>query len=309
MRFSDRQQTKRHPSPFPASFAVLGQLPGTQRRNKHRSQVHLDTDRDRVKAFEKGPSQGIWKNVKPKNELPWVIKCPHWTSPNHYLILGIWSMPWLLWGDVQYTQNGTVTNPCGNGLFGSGSLAHYLKKTFWSRMVRIFCSRLQRTSKRIHDWQTPSWFLLRTQYPHRWKKNVVIVKAVIFRCIWRTGYPKYPPASKHSYWKWWFIVDLPINKWWFSIVMQTFTRGYQVCSSVKCPSVAWQHLMGFKAKTCLLKFQGTQHGCVQQAKEVESLKESKRQKTGDAALKQPLKKLKTMKWDSPKIKSPTTQRI
>ena len=37
-------------------------------------------------------------------------------------------MPWLLWGDVQYTQNGTVTNPCGNGLLGSGSLAHYLKK-------------------------------------------------------------------------------------------------------------------------------------------------------------------------------------
>lgn len=61
LRFSDRQQTKRHPSPFPAQIAVLGQLPGTQRRDKNRSQVHLDTDRYRVEAFQ--------KNVKPKNEL------------------------------------------------------------------------------------------------------------------------------------------------------------------------------------------------------------------------------------------------
>ena len=38
----------------------------------------------------------------------WVIKCPHWTSPNRY----IWSIMATFSGDVQYSQNGTVTNPC-----------------------------------------------------------------------------------------------------------------------------------------------------------------------------------------------------
>ena len=162
-------------------------------------------------------------------------------------------------------------------------------------MVRIFCSRLQRTSKRIHDWQTPSWFLLRTQYPHRWKKDVVIVKAVIFRCIWRIGYPKYPLANKHSwhsYWKWWFIVDLPINSMViFHSFLLKFTRGYQVCSSVKtaASSGTWWD----SAKTRLLKFQGTQHGCVQQAKEVESLKES----TDPSAKKQEMQR-KTWHWNN-----------
>ena len=38
----------------------------------------------------------------------------------------------------------------------------------------------------------------------------------------RTGV--YPLVNKHSYWKWSFIVDLPKNKWWFSIVMLVYQR-------------------------------------------------------------------------------------
>ena len=40
----------------------------------------------------------------------WVIKCSHWTSPNHewYMVNAMATFS----GDVQYIQNGTVTNPC-----------------------------------------------------------------------------------------------------------------------------------------------------------------------------------------------------
>ena len=39
-------------------------------------------------------------------------------------------------------------------------------------------------------------------------------------CIISDGYPL---VIKHSYWKWWFIVDFPIA-WWFSIVMLVYQR-------------------------------------------------------------------------------------
>ena len=42
----------------------------------------------------------------------WVIKCPHWTSPNQNRYM-VNAMATFL-GDVQYSQNGTVTNPCRN---------------------------------------------------------------------------------------------------------------------------------------------------------------------------------------------------
>jgi hypothetical protein len=34
----------------------------------------------------------------------------------------------------------------------------------------------------------------------------------------------YPLVNKHSYWKWPFIVDFPIKKIWFSIVMLVYQR-------------------------------------------------------------------------------------
>ena len=36
------------------------------------------------------------------------------------------------------------------------------------------------------------------------------------------------PSGKHtkSYWKWLFIADLPIKKWWFPIVMLVYQRVY-----------------------------------------------------------------------------------
>ena len=41
--------------------------------------------------------------------ITWVIKCPHWTSPNQnrYMVNAMATFS----GDVQYSQNGTVTNP------------------------------------------------------------------------------------------------------------------------------------------------------------------------------------------------------
>ena len=43
----------------------------------------------------------------------WVIKCPHWTSPNQnrYMVFFMATFS----GDVQYSQNGRVPNPCWMG--------------------------------------------------------------------------------------------------------------------------------------------------------------------------------------------------
>ena len=41
----------------------------------------------------------------------WVIKCPHWTSPNHWIPLGIWSiMATIRWCPI-YPSHGTFNNP------------------------------------------------------------------------------------------------------------------------------------------------------------------------------------------------------
>ena len=59
----------------------------------------------------------------------WVIKCPHWTSPNRY----IWSRMATFSGDVQYSQNGTVTNPSsknsGPKMAGKNDAFHATNRT------------------------------------------------------------------------------------------------------------------------------------------------------------------------------------
>ena len=60
---------------------------------------------------------------------------------------------------------------------------------------------------------------------------------ILFYKYWHLGtrYPNvqwfysicgYPLVIQHSYWKWWFIVDLPIESGGFSIVFCMFTSGY-----------------------------------------------------------------------------------
>ena len=65
--------------------------------------------KDPPKYFQKKTSKPAktWNCLR---VLSWVIKCPHWTSPNHewYMVNAMATIS----GDVQYTQNGTVTNPC-----------------------------------------------------------------------------------------------------------------------------------------------------------------------------------------------------
>ena len=43
----------------------------------------------------------------------------------------------------------------------------------------------------------------------------------------------YPLLIWHSYWTWLFIVDLPIKKWWFSIVMLVYQRVFCAIPSGK----------------------------------------------------------------------------
>ena len=42
-------------------------------------------------------------------------------------------------------------------------------------------------------------------------------------------------AEFWSYWKWWFIVDFPIKKWWFSIAMLVYQRVH--------PRLAWSNMV------------------------------------------------------------------
>ena len=49
----------------------------------------------------------------------------------------------------------------------------------------------------------------------------------------------YSLVNKHSYWKWRFIVDLPIKKWWFSIVMLVLPEG-NVRGAPTCSNNLWE---------------------------------------------------------------------
>ena len=52
------------------------------------------------------------------------------------------------------------------------------------------------------------------------------VSEFIPKRLWPRGFLKMIPSGKHtkSYWKWSFIVDFPIKKWWISIVMLNYQR-------------------------------------------------------------------------------------
>ena len=87
-------------------FPLLPRLPG---RNSHLAVAAVALRRSRCCDAAEEPQGSRSQESLPGEGIHGSLNVP---IEHHPTKIGIWSMPWLLFsGDVQYSQNGTVTNP------------------------------------------------------------------------------------------------------------------------------------------------------------------------------------------------------